>query len=75
MSDLPVALLKERPEDFVVEEIPAYAPSGAGGHVYVRFTKTDRTTLRDDVRSYYLSVAQDAYPTTAGLVTVTEARS
>jgi len=37
--------------------------------------KTDRTTLRDDVRSYYLSVAQDAYPTTAGLVTVTEARS
>jgi tRNA pseudouridine13 synthase len=37
--------IKERPEDFVVEEIPAYDPSGAGDHVYVRFTKTDRTTL------------------------------
>jgi tRNA pseudouridine13 synthase len=37
--------IKERPEDFVVEEIPAYDPSGAGDHLYVRFTKTDRTTL------------------------------
>ncbi len=37
--------IKVHPEDFVVEEIPAYAPAGAGEHVFVRFTKTDRTTL------------------------------
>jgi len=32
------------PEDFVVEEIPAYAPSGAGGHTFVRIEKRGRTT-------------------------------
>ena len=50
MVALPRGRIKERPEDFVVEEIPAYAPSGAGEHVFVRFTKTDRTTL-DVVRA------------------------
>ena len=38
-SALPRALIKGCPEDFVVEEIPAYAPSGRGEHVFVRFTK------------------------------------
>jgi tRNA pseudouridine13 synthase len=42
---LPHGRIKARPEDFVVEEIPAYAPSGTGEHVHIRFTKTDRTTL------------------------------
>lgn len=41
----PPGRIKLAPEDFVVEELPAYAPSGAGTHVFVRFTKTDRTTL------------------------------
>jgi tRNA pseudouridine13 synthase len=41
----PHGRIKEQPEDFVVEELPAYPPSGAGDHVFVRFTKTDRTTL------------------------------
>jgi len=41
----PTGILKERPEDFVVEEIPAYAPTGEGTHLFVRFTKTDLTTL------------------------------
>jgi tRNA pseudouridine13 synthase len=50
MAALPRGRIKERPEDFVVEEIPAYAPSGAGEHVFVRLTKTDRTTL-DVVRA------------------------
>jgi tRNA pseudouridine13 synthase len=45
VTHLPRARLKERPEDFVVEELPAYEPAGTGTHVYVRFTKTDRTTL------------------------------
>jgi tRNA pseudouridine13 synthase len=44
-----VPTLKTIPEDFVVEEVPAYEPSGTGEHVFVRFTKTDRTTL-DAVR-------------------------
>ena len=32
------------PEDFVVDEIPLYAPSGAGGHTFVRVEKRDATT-------------------------------
>lgn len=42
---LPRALIKSCPEDFVVEEIPAYAPSGRGEHVFVRFTKRGLTTI------------------------------
>lgn len=39
-SDISVGgALKARPEDFIVEEIPAYLPSGSGEHVYVRFEK------------------------------------
>ena len=45
----PPGSIKDTPQDFVVEELPAYAPSGEGTHVYVRFTKTDWTTL-DAVR-------------------------
>ncbi len=41
---LPRGRIKEVPEDFVVEEIPAYEPSGVGPHLFVRFTKTDLTT-------------------------------
>jgi len=36
--------LKERPEDFVVEEIPAYAPAGFGEHAYLFIEKRDATT-------------------------------
>lgn len=50
MRVLPAARFKERPEDFVVEELPAYEPSGEGAHVFVRFTKTGQTTL-DAVRA------------------------
>jgi len=32
--------IKSRPEDFVVEEVPAYEPCGAGEHLYVRLEKT-----------------------------------
>jgi tRNA pseudouridine13 synthase len=44
-EDLPRGRIKDRPEDFVVEEIPAYAPSGAGEHIFVRFTKRNLTTI------------------------------
>jgi tRNA pseudouridine13 synthase len=36
--------LRETPEDFCVEEIPLYAPSGEGGHTFVRVRKRLRTT-------------------------------
>jgi tRNA pseudouridine13 synthase len=45
MIALPRGRLKDHPEDFVVEEIPAYAPSGEGEHVFIRFTKRNTTTL------------------------------
>lgn len=34
-------VLKERFEDFIVEEIPAYEPSGAGEHLYLWIEKWD----------------------------------
>jgi tRNA pseudouridine13 synthase len=41
----PIADIRSRPEDFVVEEIPAYEPCGSGGHVMMRVRKTGLTTL------------------------------
>jgi tRNA pseudouridine13 synthase len=38
------AIFKSTPEDFVVDEIPAYAASGKGEHVFVHFRKRDLTT-------------------------------
>lgn len=42
--------LKGTPEDFRVEELPAYAPSGAGPHLYLHVEKRGRTT-RDVLRA------------------------
>ncbi|MEO8876911.1 MAG: tRNA pseudouridine(13) synthase TruD, partial [Polyangiaceae bacterium] len=36
--------IKAAPEDFVVEEIPAYEPCGEGEHLYIRFTKRELNT-------------------------------
>ena len=36
--------IKTVPEDFVVDEIPAYEPSGEGNHVYLRVKKRDLPT-------------------------------
>jgi tRNA pseudouridine13 synthase len=44
MSERVPGIVKATPEDFVVEEIPAYEPSGRGDHVFVRFRKRDLTT-------------------------------
>lgn len=41
--------LKASPEDFRVDELPAYLPSGRGAHLYLRVEKRDRTT-RDVLR-------------------------
>jgi len=53
-APLPIATIRTSPEDFVVEEIPAYAPSGKGEHLYVTLRKTGRNTpdvARDLARS------------------------
>lgn len=62
-GDLPAAILRSSPADFIVEEIPAYAPSGRGEHVFVTFRKTSRTTP-DAVRAIALALGAD--PSSAG---------
>jgi tRNA pseudouridine13 synthase len=42
--------LKVTPEDFRVDELPAYLPSGAGPHLYLHVEKRGRTT-RDVVKA------------------------
>lgn len=41
---LPKGTFKTSPADFIVDEIPAYLPSGEGPHLYLHFRKTNRTT-------------------------------
>lgn len=45
-ADKPSATIRATPEDFLVEEVPSYEPSGAGEHLYVRFRKRGLTTLQ-----------------------------
>jgi tRNA pseudouridine13 synthase len=47
-SDLPGigGTLRARPEDFVVDEEPAYEPSGNGDHVFVRIEKRGMTPMQ-----------------------------
>jgi len=54
-APLPRARIKTTPEDFLVEELSAYEPSGEGDHLFVRFTKRGLTT--DDVA---LAIARTA---------------
>lgn len=37
--------LRERPEDFLVEEVPLYQPSGTGEHIYLFVQKRSMSTL------------------------------
>lgn len=43
-------LHKATPEDFVVDELPAYAPSGEGGHTFLRIEKRGLTTAEAILR-------------------------
>jgi tRNA pseudouridine13 synthase len=45
-ADLPSSggQIKVSPEDFRVDEIPAYLPAGAGSHLYLKVEKQGRTT-------------------------------
>jgi tRNA pseudouridine13 synthase len=51
-ADLPgsAGALRATPEDFRVDEVPAYLPSGQGPHLYLRVEKRGRTT-RDVLRA------------------------
>jgi tRNA pseudouridine13 synthase len=51
-ADLPGSggTVRAAPEDFRVDEVPAYLPAGAGPHLYLRIEKRGRTT-RDAVRA------------------------
>lgn len=54
----PQGCLKQLPEDFVVEEIPAYIPSGDGEHLYLWIEKRDfpaEQLLRHVARSLEIS--------------------
>lgn len=44
-TNLPLATIRTTPEDFVVEEIPAYPASGKGEHLFITLRKKGRTTL------------------------------
>jgi tRNA pseudouridine13 synthase len=68
----PRGRIKDRPDDFVVEEIPAYAPSGEGEHVFLRFTKTDRTTLQ---AAHALARALGCDPREAGFAGMKDRRA
>ena len=57
------AEFRSTPEDFEVEEVPAYAPSGIGEHVFAFIEKRERTT-KDAVDALCESVGAD--PKTAG---------
>lgn len=57
------AKIRSGPEDFRVDELPAYAPSGTGPHLYVRFEKRGLTTPEAVAR---LARALGADPRAAG---------
>ena len=59
MPPLAEALIRHVPEDFRVEEIPAYAAAGDGEHLFVTFRKTGLTTL-EAVRRIARALGADA---------------
>lgn len=69
---LPLARIKDTPEDFVVEEVPAYDPCGEGEHLYVRFEKRDLTT-DDAVRA--IAKGLGASPRDAGTAGMKDKRA
>lgn len=59
LRPLPRAHFRSAPEDFIVDEIPAYSPSGKGEHLFVTIRKTGWTTL-DAVRRIASALEVDA---------------
>ena len=59
--------IRARPEDFVVEEVPLYEPSGYGSHLYVNLTKREQTTRDVQVKLAELFKLRPKNIGTAGL--------
>jgi tRNA pseudouridine13 synthase len=51
--------IRDRPDDFVVDELPAYEPLGHGDHLFVRFQKTGLNT-QEAVRLIAAALGVDA---------------
>lgn len=53
--------LKQRPEDFLVEEIPLYEPCGEGEHIYILIEKRSMATFEAmGVIAHHFNVRHDA---------------
>ena len=65
-------VLKAEPEDFVVDEIPLYAPAGEGGHVWVRIEKRDLATQSAVMR---IAEALNLDPTLIGYAGLKDTRA
>lgn len=64
--------LKETPDDFVVEEIPAYQPSGEGQHLYLWLEKRD---LPHDLLLRRLSKILEVSPNDIGTAGIKDRRA
>jgi len=64
--------IKTVPEDFVVDEIPAYEPSGEGNHVYLRVKKRDVAT---DVAIRTIANALGVHPRDVGVAGMKDKRA
>jgi len=64
--------LKAHPEDFEVEEVPAYLPSGEGEHLYLWLQKTDMPAF---ALTRWLSEALDVRPDDIGCAGLKDARA
>lgn len=64
--------LKDSPEDFVVEEIPAYTPSGEGQHLYLWIEKRD---LPHDLLLRRISKLLDVSPNDIGTAGIKDRRA
>ncbi len=54
-------VIRQRPEDFLVEELPAYAPSGRGEHMYLFVEKRNLSTFELlDLIAGHFRVRRDA---------------
>lgn len=60
-------VIRATPEDFVVEEIDLYEPSGIGTHLYVNITKRDQTTREVQLQLAKLFKIRPQNVGTAGL--------
>lgn len=62
--ELPSGTIKATPEDFIVDEVPAYTPLGEGDHLYLHIRKRNLTT---DEAARAIARALDVDPHAMGI--------